>query len=161
MSTFRKAHSEKSREHMIDLLNQQVTDLTDLFIQTKLAHWNVRGPQFIAYHEFFDDLADELPELIDTVAEQAGSLGGSAGKPVQFIASETRLPAWELQNTKDILVLEKLTEHWAIVANNMREAVEVSAEEDPDTSDLFTEVSRKLDKNLWFLESHLTDGSSE
>ncbi|GAB2570839.1 DNA starvation/stationary phase protection protein Dps [Gracilibacillus alcaliphilus] len=160
MNTFRKAHSEKSREHMIELLNQHVTDLTDLFIQTKLAHWNVRGSNFIAYHEFFDELAGHLPELIDSLAEQAGSLGGTAGKPVQFIPSETRLPAWELHNTKDIAVLEALTESWATAANNIREAVDISADEDPNTSDLFTEVSRALDKDLWFLESHLTDGIS-
>ncbi|MDP1471854.1 DNA starvation/stationary phase protection protein Dps [Priestia megaterium] len=156
MTQFRKVQSRKNQEHMVELLNQHVTNLTDLFVQTKLAHWNVRGPHFIAYHELFDELAGHIPELIDTIAEQAAALGGVAGRPIQFIASETSLPAWPLEESRDLAVLAALTERWAIVANSVREAIVASADEDPETSDLFTEVSRKLDKDLWFLEAHLS-----
>lgn len=149
--------SAQVRAHMTELLNQHVTDLTDLFIQTKLAHWNVRGPHFIAYHKLFDELAEHLTELTDTVAERVTALGGIAGVPVQAIAKQTSLPDWPLQTSKDQSVIEALVERWAIVANSAREAVTNSADEDPDTSDLFTEVSRQLDKDLWFLEAHLSE----
>lgn len=142
---------------MIDLLNHHVTDLTDLFIQTKLAHWNVRGPHFISYHELFDVLAGHLADITDTVAERVTALGGTAGLPVQEIASTTSLPEWRLQTMKDLSVVETLAERWAIVANSAREAIVTSAAEDPDTSDLFTEVSRQLDKDLWFLEAHMSE----
>ncbi|GEM_PF-5398845 len=150
-SQFRQVKSKKTRKHMVEMLNQRVADLTDLFVQTKLAH-------FIAYHELFDKLAGHIPDLIDTVAEQAASLGGAVGKPVQFIASETSDPPWPLDENKDLAVLETLTERWFIVANSVREAVDTSANKDPGTSDLFTEVCRQLDKNLWYLDAHLTDG---
>ncbi len=149
--------SDEVRQHMIELLNRHVTDLTDLFIQTKLAHWNVRGSHFIAYHELFDELAGHLTELTDTVAERVTALGGVAGVPVQDIATQTSLPVWPLQTSQDLSVLQALAERWAVVANSAREAIFKSAEEDPDTSDLFTEVSRQLDKDLWFLEAHLSD----
>ncbi|EPZ42556.1 DNA starvation/stationary phase protection protein Dps [Alicyclobacillus acidoterrestris] len=149
--------SDEVRQHMVELLNRHVTDLTDLFIQTKLAHWNVRGSHFIAYHELFDELAGHLTELTDTVAERVTALGGVAGVPVQDIATQTSLPVWPLQTSQDLSVLQALAERWAVVANSAREAIFKSAEEDPDTSDLFTEVSRQLDKDLWFLEAHLSD----
>lgn len=149
--------SETDRESVVMLLNRHVTDLTDLFVQTKLAHWNVRGPHFTAYHQLFDELAGHLDELIDAVAERAATLGGSAGAPVQSIAAQTSLPAWSMDVRAGRSVLEALAERWGIAANGVREAISATAGQDPDTSDLFTEVSRQLDKDLWFLESHLTE----
>ncbi len=148
---------DETRQQMVELLNRHVTELTDLFIQTKLAHWNVRGPHFIAYHELFDELASHLTELTDTVAERVSALGGAAGVPVQTIAEETALPKWKMETRQDKHVMRLLADHWAVVANHAREAVVATADEDPDTSDLFTEVSRQLDKDLWFLEAHLDE----
>src|SRR5699024_12318000 len=111
--------------------------------------------RYSAYHEFFDDIAWDMPQVIDSLAEQAASLGGSAGQPVQVIAKKTSVPEWPMNTTKDIDVMESLTEHWAKVANSIREAIEASADLDEQTSDLFTDVSHTLDKYRWFLESHL------
>lgn len=149
--------SNETRQRMTALLNQHVTDLTDLFIQTKLAHWNVRGPHFIAYHKLFDALASNLTELIDTVAERATALGAIAGVPVQAMADETSLPVWRTETTEGLAVIKQLADSWAVVANSARKAIETSADADPDTSDLFTEVSRQMDKDLWFLEAHLAE----
>lgn len=42
------------------------------------------------------------------------------------------------------------------MAGTTREAIEMAERPgDADTADLFTEVSRGLDKSLWFLEAHL------
>lgn len=149
--------SEQVRQNMVKLLNQHVTDLTDLFVQTKLAHWNVRGPHFIAYHELFDTLASHLNELTDAIAERATALGGVAGAPVQSIASQTSLDTWPMNLSRDAEVIRMLAERFAVVANSARAAITASADADPDTSDLFTEASRMLDKDLWFLEAHLAE----
>ncbi|ADG06788.1 DNA starvation/stationary phase protection protein Dps [Kyrpidia tusciae] len=146
---------ENVRRDMVELLNRHVVLLTDLSIQTKLAHWNVRGPHFIAYHELFDELGGRLMEITDMVAERAVTLGGTAGVPVQEVSKRTTLPAWPVEQRRDAEVIRLLAERWAVVANSVREAISASAETDPDTSDLFTEVSRQLDKDLWFIESHL------
>lgn len=160
MSELRKTRNnlpDDVKRRMAEILNKHVVDLTDLLIQTKVAHWNVRGPHFIAYHELFDELAGHLFELTDTLAERVTALGGIAGAPVQTIAAQTSLPVWALETTKDSSVMSALVDRWAVVANSAREAVVTTADEDPDTSDLFTEVSRQLDKDLWFLEAHLSE----
>jgi len=146
--------SNEVKQRLVHTLNQHVTDLTDLFIQTKLAHWNVRGPHFIAYHELFDELAGHLPDVIDTVAERVTTLGGVSGVPVQSIAKKTKVPEWPIETQRDTEVMQALIESWAVVANSARRAIVETADDDPDTSDLFTEVSRQLDKDLWFLEAH-------
>ena len=149
---------EPVRESLVDLLNDAVVQLTDLGIQTKLAHWNVRGPHFIAYHELFDEVAGHVVEATDAVAERAVMLGGHAGAPVGQIAQETILPPWPLEQRQDREVIRLLRERVALVANRIRRAIDTAAEaSDADTADLFTEVSRQMDKDLWFLEAHLAD----
>ncbi|QQE79350.1 DNA starvation/stationary phase protection protein Dps [Alicyclobacillus sp. SO9] len=154
LSNTRISLQSQTKEQMVRILNQHVTDLTDLFVQSKLAHWNVRGAHFISYHKLFDELAGHLTELTDTVAERVTALGGTAGVPVQSIAAQTSVAQWPLDQHQDVDVIKALAERWAVVANSARQAVVDTAQADPDTSDLFTEVSRQLDKDLWFLEAH-------
>src|SRR2546425_5226384 len=87
---------EKTRRAMIDLLNQELADVLDLGLQTKQAHWNVKGPHFIGLHELFDKVAEELEEFIDGIAERAVELGGVALGTVQAIAKNSRLSAYPL-----------------------------------------------------------------
>ncbi|SIS92370.1 DNA starvation/stationary phase protection protein Dps [Alicyclobacillus vulcanalis] len=147
--------AENVKQRMVELLNTHVVHLTDLWNQTKLAHWNVRGPHFISYHEMLDELAAHLVEAIDNVAERATALGGIAGLPIQDLAAQSKLPKWDLSVTKDVEVLRALADRWAMVANEARKFIEESEEHDSDTADLFTEVSRQLDQDLWFLEAHI------
>lgn len=146
----------ESREKLIALLNQQLADTFDLMSQTKEAHWNVKGPNFYQLHELFDELATSLLGYVDLIAERATALGGLATGTVRMAASASRLDEYPLGVTRDMEVVECLVERFAALAASTREAIE-QAEElgDTDTADLFTEVSRELDKHLWFLEAHL------
>ncbi len=147
---------QATRERMIALLNQQLADLFDLFSQTKQAHWNVKGPGFFALHELFDKLAEDLLEAIDTVAERVTALGGLAAGTVRMAAQHSRLDDLPLDHTAGQAVLQALAERYAAVANTTRAAIDAADEAgDQGTADLFTEVSRALDKMLWFLEAHL------
>ncbi len=147
---------QETRERMITLLNQQLADLFDLFSQTKQAHWNVKGPGFFALHELFDKLAEDLLEAIDTVAERVTALGGLAAGTVRMAAQHSRLSDFPLERTEGQAVLQALAERYAAVANTTRAAIDAADEAgDQGTADLFTEVSRALDKMLWFLEAHL------
>lgn len=146
---------EAVREQLIALLNTRVGLLTDLYVQTKLAHWNVRGPHFIAYHGLFDSIADRLLETQDTMAERAATLGGAAGMTIQEIVHGASLPAWPLNVRQDRQVIQLLAERLGHVANQIRGDIESAANlGDADTADLFTEVSRQLDKDLWLIEAH-------
>lgn len=145
-----------AREQLVVLLNQALADLFDLFSQTKQAHWNVKGPQFYALHEMFDRLAGELNEYIDMVAERVTALGGVAQGTARMAAAASRLPEYPEDVFGSMETVEALAERYAVVAASVREAIsEAERLGDADTADLFTEVSRALDKALWFLEAHL------
>jgi starvation-inducible DNA-binding protein len=145
-----------TRKPMIALLNQELADLSDLASQVKEAHWNVKGMQFIALHELFDRLVADLLPFIDDVAERITALGGFARGTVRKAAAATRLA--ELKETKleGRALVEALAASYAHVAATARAAIDTASKaNDADTADLFTEISRGLDKSLWFLEAHL------
>lgn len=144
------------RGRMIDLLNQQLADTFDLYSQAKQAHWNVKGAQFFQLHELFDKLAEELQGYVDQIAERATALGGLAQGTVRMSAANSQLPELELNVTDSLPIVEALADRYAALASGMRQAIKSAEEQvDADTADLFTEVSRGLDKSLWFLEAHL------
>jgi starvation-inducible DNA-binding protein len=146
----------KVRGEVIPILNQHLADTTDLFTQVKTAHWNVKGPTFIALHELFDKLAAELPEQADTVAERITALGGSAAGTLRQAAATSRLPDLPAATVDGQALLKALVERYAALAATTRRAVEATtAAGDAGTADLFTGISRELDKSLWFLEAHL------
>lgn len=144
------------REKAISLLNQQLADTFDLFSQVKQAHWNVKGPNFIALHKFFDELAEEVEEYVDMTAERVTALGGTALGTARMAASSSRLTEFPLDAVDGKQHLEALSARVAALGKSSRAAIDVANEfGDADTADLFTEVSRELDKQLWFLEAHL------
>src|SRR5260370_35968961 len=88
--------AEPTRRKMIELLNQELSDVLDLGLQAKQAHWNVKGPHFIGLHELFDKVAEELEEFSDGIAERAVELGGVAQGTIQVVAKDTRLKEYPL-----------------------------------------------------------------
>lgn len=152
----RNGLSLEVREQMVELLNQQLAGVFDLFSQTKQAHWNVKGAQFFPLHELFDKLAAELDVHADVIAERATALGGLAQGTVRMAAANSKLPECELDVTDSLATVEALADRYAVLATSMRQAIETAEDHgDANTEDLFTEVSRGLDKALWFLEAHL------
>jgi starvation-inducible DNA-binding protein len=146
----------ETRQQIIELLNQQLADTFDLYSQTKQAHWNVKGLQFFQLHELFDKLAAELLDHVDTIAERSTTLGGTALGTARMAAANSRLPEYSIDIVTGRDSVEALVERYAELAATTRAAIDRSDElGDIDTSDLFTGVSRGLDKSLWFLEAHL------
>ena len=146
---------EVSRRKMIELLNQHLADVLDLGMQTKQAHWNVKGPNFIALHELFDKVADEVEEFTDDIAERAVQLGGVALGTVQAVAKNSRLAAYPLDLAAGKEHVAALSSALAKFGASARAAINTADKRgDTDTADLFTEVSRGVDKLLWFIEAH-------
>ena len=145
-----------ARAKVVELLNQQLADTLDLHSQTKYAHWNVKGPTFIALHKLFDELAERLDGHTDEIAERVTALGGVATGTVRQGAARSRLPEFPPDTFGAQAVVEAVAVRFASVAKSTREAIDASNKQnDADTADLFTEISRALDKDLWFLEAHL------
>ena len=140
----------------IAVLNQHLADALDLYLQAKQAHWNVKGPNFIALHELFDDVVEEIAEHADDLAERAVELGGVAMGTVHVAAEKTRLSAYPLAifSGRDHVVA--LSAALAQFGKSARQAIDIVATQgDADTADLFTEVSRGVDKLLWKVEAHI------
>ena len=147
---------QKSRESLVKLLNERLIDLIDLQIQTKHAHWNVKGPNFIALHELFDDVAEAVEEFTDEVAERVSTLGGTTESLVADVAKRTTLPAYPGKAISGADHVKALSTALAAAAKGARAAINKSEElGDKVTADLFTEVTAGLDKKTWFVESHL------
>jgi starvation-inducible DNA-binding protein len=144
------------REKLITLLNQHLADTFDLYGQTKQAHWNVKGAQFYSLHELFDKLAEDLEGYVDLIAERATALGGTALGTVRMAAGASRLTEYPLDAGGSLQHVEALAVRFAALAATTRAAINTADDlGDADTADLLTEVSRGLDKSLWFLEAHL------
>ena len=151
-----KRSFQQDPQRLVDLLNSRLADAIDLQLQTKQAHWNVKGPNFIALHELFDRIADEVEGHVDEMAERITALGGIAEGTVQAVGGRSRLDAYPLGIAEGRAHLEALAAAFARFGKSVRKAIDESAKAgDADTSDLFTGVSRDVDKSLWLLEAHL------
>lgn len=140
---------------MVQLLNQEMADLFDLNSQVKQAHWNVKGPHFIALHKLFDKTSAALVAAIDTVAERAVQLGGTALGTVHLVAEHSRLPEYPIDITDGLEHVQAVSTAMAQCAKSVRAAIDAAEDcDDIGTSDLFTEVSRMLDMQLWMIDAH-------
>lgn len=144
------------REKIISILNLTLATSIDLKTQTKQAHWNVKGTDFYQLHQLFDEMAGELEEYVDMVAERVTALAGVALGTARIASQVSVLPEYPLDITtgKDHLIA--LADRYAIYAAHVRSAIAQTDElGDANTADLYTEISRTIDKRLWFLEAHL------
>jgi starvation-inducible DNA-binding protein len=147
---------EATRVKVIELLNDRLADCKDLETQTKHAHWNVKGPNFIALHELFDKINEEVTEYVDEIAERAVQLGGVAEGTARLVVKRSSLPEYPLHASDGQSHVEALSTALATFGKSARKAIEQANElGDLDTADLFTQVSRGIDKWLWFVEAHL------
>jgi len=137
------------------LMNQRLASAVDLQLQMKQAHWNVKGPSFIALHELFDKVDEAVEEYVDLIAERIVQLGGIAEGTVRVAAGRTRLPEYPLAIADGMAHVEAVARALSTFGQEARTTIEeASALGDADTADLFTEVSRGTDKWLWFVEAH-------
>ena len=152
----RNSLPEKTRIEIVTVLQERLADSIDLMMQAKQAHWNVKGPNFIALHELFDDIVDHLDEQADDIAERAVQLGGIAPGTIRSAAAASQIAEYpaNIQDGQDHLkaLVERVSAYGALV----RAAIETTGKAgDAGTSDLFTGISRAIDQDLWFLEAHL------
>jgi starvation-inducible DNA-binding protein len=144
-----------ARTELIAVINQRLADAIDLQAQLKQAHWNVKGPHFIGLHELFDKIAEEVESYVDMIAERAVQLGGIAEGTVRVAASRSRLDEYPLDIADGSAHVEAVARALSTFGREARMTIdETDALEDADTADLFTEISRGIDKWLWFVEAH-------
>jgi len=146
---------EKRRSKLNSLMNQQLASAVDLQTQLKQAHWNVKGPSFIGLHELFDQVDEAVESYVDMIAERIVQLGGIAEGTARVAAARSRLPEYPLNIADGIAHVQAVAKVLGCFGQEARESIQEATDlEDADTADLFTEVSRGLDKWLWFVEAH-------
>ena len=147
------------RVQVIELLNQRLADSIDLQTQCKQAHWNVKGPAFIALHKLFDEINEDVEEYVDLVAERIVQLGGIAEGTVGVVAGRTSLVDYPLVLSKGAEHVAALSDALAAFGRTVRVGIEEMNElEDAGSADILTEISRGVDKWLWFVEAHQQGG---
>ncbi|HTK94394.1 MAG TPA: DNA starvation/stationary phase protection protein Dps [Terriglobales bacterium] len=147
---------EKQRHELIELLNRRLADAADLKSQIKYAHWNVKGMHFQQLHELFDEVAAHVEAHTDLIAERITALGGVAHGTARQAAENSSLPEYQLDAVDGEEHVSAVVTRLAKYANAVRNGIDAAGRlADQATADLFTEVVREADKDLWFLEAHL------
>ncbi len=146
---------QKERVELIALMNQRLADVVDLQTQIKQAHWNVKGPHFIGLHKLFDEIHEEVESYVDLIAERIVQLGGVALGTARVAAMRSRLEEYPLDIADGAAHVEAVARALSTFGHEARNTISEADElDDADTADLFTEVSRGIDKWLWFVEAH-------
>ena len=147
--------SEQRRSELSALMNQQRATAVDLQTQMKQAHWNVKGPHFIGLHELFDQIDEAVEGYVDLIAERIVQLGGIAEGTARVAAEGSRLEEYPLDIGDGKAHVEAVAKALSTFGHEARKSIDEADElEDADTADIFTEISRGIDKWLWFVEAH-------
>jgi len=147
--------TKERRMQLNSLMNQRLASAVDLQSQMKQAHWNVKGPNFIGLHELFDKVAESVEGYVDEIAERIVQLGGVAEGTVRMSAARTRLTEYSPEICEGKTHVESVARALSTFGEEVRNTINEADElDDADTADLFTEISRGIDKWLWFVEAH-------
>src|SRR5438874_8558600 len=146
---------ESTRLEVIPLLNQRLAECIDLQTQSKQAHWNVKGPSFIGLHKLFDEINEAVEGYVDLIAERIVQLGGIAEGTIGAVEGRSSLPDYPLALSNGAEHVAALSDALAAFGRTVRIGIaEMDELEDADSADLLTDVSRGIDKWLWFVEAH-------
>jgi starvation-inducible DNA-binding protein len=147
--------SEKRRAELNALMNLRLSSAVDLQMQIKQAHWNVKGPSFIGLHELFDQVDEAVESYVDMIAERIVQLGGVAEGTVRVSAVRSLLEEYPLTIADGMAHVAAVTKALSTFGHDVRNTINETNElGDAGTADMFTEISRGIDKWLWFVEAH-------
>ena len=162
MHETRNDTKSNAKKVSIDTLQARLADGIDLALDIKQAHWNLKGPQFIGIHLMLDGFRDELDDYNDKVAERITQLGGTARGTAKAVVEETKLAPYPLDTYAVADHLAALIDRYALYGNAVRENIDETDDAgDAGTADLFTEISRGVDKQMWFLEAHVQEPTGQ
>lgn len=146
---------EAARTTSINLLKPALAAAIDLQLAVKQAHWTIKGPSFIGLHELLDEVASRSYEHSDTLAERIVILGGQTHGTTQKVAENTSLEDYPADITDQAEHVDALTKRFMAFGGMCRDGIAKAGEiGDEDTADLFTEISREIDKDAWFIGAH-------
>ena len=148
--------TEDARFKIADALNASLADGLDLHGQIKVAHWNIKGPQFPSLHPLFETFAIALANFNDAIAERAVTLGGKAYGTSRHVAKRSRIADYPQEAVRDLDHVELLADRIDTYLDGFRASRHVAEKlADTDTVDMLTGVVSEFEKNAWFLRASL------
>jgi len=137
------------------LLQDRLAEAVDFVTQAKQAHWNAKGPNFLALDELFDQVYEHASEHVDLIAERIVQLGGTTEGMLRVGASRSRLPKYPVSIAHGGEYAQALSHSLACFGEEVRAGIDKADEiRDRDTVDILTQISRSVDKALRFPEAH-------
>lgn len=147
--------SETGRSRLNALMNRRLASAVDLQTQIKQARWNLRGPSLIGLHELFDTVYEAVGSYVDMIAERIVQRGGVAEGTARVAASRSQLAEYPMEIADGLAHVDAVARALSVFGREARQTIdEAVALGDADTADLFSEISRGIDKWLWFIESY-------
>ena len=147
---------ENAKKVSVNVLNATLVDTIDLTNSIRMAHWTLRGTNFIGLHQLFEQFYTEFFANGDEIAERLVQLGGTPDGTSQLVAEKTRIAPYPQSTVDSLEHVAALADRFAAYGKSLREGIDATDEAgDADTADLLTGISRAVDKDLWMLEAHL------
>lgn len=151
---------EETRTELVELLNVRLAQTIDLRLHAKQAHWNLRGPRFIALHELFDQVASAGSSFQDLLGERIAQLGGYAAGTLEAVTQATELMSYPIDISREDEHVQYVADALSRVASSTRSAIRTAEHQgDPATADILIEITKEADKLLWFVESHIEENA--
>lgn len=148
--------SESNTQAVALLLNILLADETVLYTKTRNYHWNVEGDNFIELHKFYENLYDQLAEIIDEVAERIRFLGHYAEGRLKDFLSITHIPEQGYTSDQKVQLENLLQDHESIIIHIRGQINKINDEyKDAGTADFVTGLMEKHEKMAWFIRSYL------
>ncbi|RLT27504.1 MAG: DNA starvation/stationary phase protection protein [Chloroflexi bacterium] len=152
----KQSEKDKADPKVIDLLNHHLALTSDLYSQVKQAHWTVVGPNFIAIHRLFDEVASMAAAHGDTMAERIRSLQAIPRGTIREAVKESPLPEIAIGEIYEEGAIRAVLQRLEIYSHSVTDAIEECEKaEDPTTQDVFIDIQKEVDLQAYFLRSHL------
>lgn len=130
-------------------LQQTLTELQQLQLQTKQAHWNVSGTLFYPLHELLQDHYEGVAKYADEVAERLQGIGVSSDGRANTIVRTSRIPEFPGGFVDDAQVIQWFAQYYRVTSDEIAQAIKATEDKDPTTSNLLQEVQHAIDKYQW------------
>ena len=135
-------------------LQTTLSELQQLQLQTKQAHWNVSGTLFYPLHEMLQEHYEGIAKYADEVAERLQSIGVSSDGRANTIIRNSKIPEYPGGFTDDAQVIQWFARYYKVTSDEIGRGIDATEKTDPSTSNLLQEVQNAIDKYQWQMRAH-------
>ncbi len=143
-----------SIQKSIKNLQTTLTELQQLQLQTKQAHWNVSGTLFWPLHEMLQEHYEGIAKYADMVAERLLSVGASSDGRAPTIVQTSNLPEISGGFIDDAQVIVFFLKQYQIAGERLYNRIQDLNDADPTSANLLQEVEHNIEQYQWQMRAH-------